>query len=279
MKVFEKRADITAFILQQKAAGQSIGFVPTMGALHAGHLELVSRSVKENDLTVVSIFVNPTQFNNPNDFKSYPRIQEKDLGLLETVHCDIAFIPSVEEMYPKPDQSSFDYGNLDKVMEGEHRPGHFNGVSQIVKKLFETVPANRAYFGMKDFQQLAIIRAMVAQQKISIEIVAHPTVREGDGLALSSRNLLLSKEQRANASHIYATLTKAKQLKDSCSVEDLKKWVVEEINKNPYLKTEYYDIVDDTTLQSIKDWNDSKNIIGCIAVFAGNVRLIDNMYF
>ena len=259
--------------------GKTIGLVPTMGALHEGHAALVKRCVAENDITVVSVFVNPTQFNNPEDLRLYPRTLDADCALLEKLGVDIVFAPDVEEMYPEPDTRVFDFGMLDKVMEGRFRPGHFNGVAQIVSKLFYAVGPGRAYFGEKDFQQLAIVREMVKQLQIPVEIVAVPIVREESGLALSSRNMRLTPQQREIASEIFKTLKMSVEMISKQSVEDTKKFVVDRINNQEGLSVEYFEIVDGNTLQSITDWNDSSYIVGCIAVFCGEVRLIDNIHY
>lgn len=273
--VAETKAKISKFIEE----GKSIGFVPTMGALHDGHLSLTAESVKENDITVVSIFVNPTQFNNPNDLKTYPRCIEQDLEKLSKYNPDLIFIPEVEEMYPEPDTRVFDFGHLDNVMEGKNRPGHFNGVAQVVSKLFDIVTPHNAYFGQKDFQQVAVIKQMVKDLKLNVNVVPCPIIREEDGLAMSSRNLLLTEEQRKNASKISETLFKACNLAADLSVNELKDWVVDEINKNPYLSVEYFEIVDDTYLQPINSWEENKVKVGCITVQVGKIRLIDNITF
>ncbi len=256
-----------------------IGLVPTMGALHPGHLELVKRCVRENDICVVSIFVNPTQFNDKNDLLKYPRTLEADCELLEKMGCDYVFAPEVEEVYPEEDIRQFDFGLLDKVMEGHFRPGHFNGVAQVVSRLFDIVTPDQAYFGEKDFQQLAIIREMTTQLDLPVTIVACPIVREGDGLAMSSRNMRLNSQQRKEAVLISKTLFESRKLADQMSVEELKSWVIETIDQSPDLQTEYFDIVDGDTLQSVSDWMDSDYIVGCIAVFCGEVRLIDNVLY
>ena len=257
----------------------TIGFVPTMGALHRGHLSLVKQAVLENQMVVVSVFVNPTQFNDPNDLEKYPRTLETDFKMLEPIGCDVVFAPNIKEVYREPDRRKFDFGALETVMEGKHRAGHFNGVAQVVSKLFDMVKPDKAYFGLKDFQQLAIIKNMVKQLKLSIEIVSCPTVREESGLAMSSRNKLLTAEQRKNAALIFETLTKAKEQKEQKSVEELTNWVVETINKNPFLNVEYFEIVDDEQLQPIINWSETNRTIGCVAAFCGDVRLIDNIVF
>ncbi|MBN2275632.1 MAG: pantoate--beta-alanine ligase [Bacteroidales bacterium] len=279
MKVFHHRRDISQHIASLKKEGKYIGFVHTMGALHDGHISLVRLAKQQNDITVVSIFVNPTQFNDKEDLKRYPRDLNADLALLENKKCDIVFVPDEKEMYPEPDLRVFSFGNLDKVMEGKYRPGHFNGVTQIVTKLFDITTPHRAYFGMKDFQQLAIIRKLVADYGYPVEIIACPIVREADGLAMSSRNKRLSHEQRKHAALISKTLYKAYQTGNSKPFDVIKKNVVDTINKDPYLEVEYFDIVDEKTLQPVKDWGIPCRKIGCIAVHAGDVRLIDNITF
>lgn len=259
--------------------GKTIGFVPTMGALHEGHASLVKKAVEENDFVIVSIFVNPTQFNDKNDLRNYPRTPEKDIALLNDLGVHYVFMPTESEIYPEPDTRQFDFGLLDKVMEGEHRPGHFNGVAQIVSKLFEIVKPHRAYFGQKDFQQLAIIRKLVKILNFNIEIVACPILREKDGLAMSSRNLLLDPEKRASAPLISKTLLDARNKMLEMSVKNLIDWVVNSINGDSHLSVEYFELSNAITLEPIKDWNDAEHIVGCIAVKAGNVRLIDNVIF
>lgn len=282
MKVINKTSDLQAIIKQFKNNGKSIGLVPTMGALHKGHLSLVKNSISNNDITVVSIFVNPTQFNNPNDLASYPRTVDKDLELLQTVGCDVVFAPEADDIYSKSETDSrfeFDFEGLDKVMEGKFRPGHFNGVVQIVSKLFDLVRPDRAYFGEKDFQQLAIIRLMTRRYNLPIEIVPCPIVREDSGLALSSRNSLLNDNEKQVAQHIYAVLNESRQFVPQTEVEELKQCVIAAIEQKPELKVEYFDIVDGHTLKSIGKWDEFDYIVGCITVFCGNVRLIDNICY
>jgi pantoate--beta-alanine ligase len=254
-----------------------VGFVPTMGALHSGHISLVKQAVNENRVVVVSIFVNPNQFNDANDLKRYPRNLEADLKLLEPTGCELVFAPNAEEIYPEPDTRKFDFGQLEQVMEGKHRPGHFNGVAQVVSRLFEIVEPHKAYFGLKDFQQLAIINKLVKMMKLPVEVVPCDIIREKNGLAMSSRNELLTAEERQNAALIYETLTNARKLTGEKSVSDLKNRVIETINKNPFLNVEYFEIVDSENLQPVKSWSDKGKKIGCIAVLCGKVRLIDNI--
>ena len=275
MKVVNTVAELNAALAPLKREG--IGFVPTMGALHAGHRSLVERARRENDTVVVSVFVNPTQFNDKNDLKNYPRTPEADCAILEAAGADIVFMPTVEDIYPEPDTRQFDFGLVDKVMEGATRPGHFNGVAQVVSRLFALVNPARAYFGEKDFQQIAVIKAMVEQLAIAIEIVECVIVRGDDGLALSSRNELLTPEHRAAAPHIYATISQCTSKMEAMSPAELTDWVVSTIDENPLLKTIYFEAVDARTMQRVEKWSDSERIQGCCAVQAGNIRLIDNI--
>lgn len=279
MKVIHTIKDLQAELSVLKAQGKKVGLVPTMGALHAGHASLVKRSVNENEVTVVSVFVNPTQFNDKNDLVKYPRTLDADCKLLEACGATYAFAPSVEEMYPEPDTRQFSYAPLDTVMEGAFRPGHFNGVCQIVSKLFEAVKPHRAYFGEKDFQQLAIIREMVRQMQFDLEIVGCPIVREEDGLALSSRNARLSAEERENALKISQTLFKSRTFAVTHTVGETLKFVEDAIAAVPGLRLEYFEIVDGNTLQKVDNWNQTSYVVGCITVFCGDVRLIDNIKY
>ena len=259
--------------------GKTVGFVPTMGALHDGHASLVKRSVSENDVTVVSVFVNPTQFNDKNDLKNYPRTLEADCKLLEAFFADFVFAPEVAEMYPEEDKRQFSFTPLDTVMEGACRPGHFNGVAQIVSKLFYAVEPDKAYFGEKDFQQLAIIREMVRQLSIGVEIVGCPIVREMDGLAMSSRNTLLSPEERNRALTISSALFKSLEYAKDNTLAMTRSFVEEIISRTEGLDLEYFQIVDGNTLQELNEWSDSDYIVGCIALFCGKIRLIDNIKY
>lgn len=279
MQVVNSISQLKVILNGYRDQSRSIGFVPTMGALHNGHLSLVSFSNRENDVTVVSIFVNPTQFNDKNDLKNYPRTLEADLALLDQNEVDIVFTPSEAEMYPEPDSRVFDFGNVDKVMEGAHRPGHFNGVAQIVSKLFAAVEPDKAYFGDKDFQQVAVIKQLVKQLELPVKIVPCAIVREPDGLAMSSRNVLLLPNQRKEATLISKTLFESQKLADSYDVENLKTWVIDTINKNSELKVEYFEIVDDVNLMPVKSWDEMTEKVGCIAVKVGNIRLIDNIRY
>lgn len=254
-----------------------IGFVPTMGALHAGHRSLVERARRECATVVVSVFVNPTQFDDKTDLKNYPRTPEADLRLLEEVGADYVFMPSVEEVYPEPDTRTFDFGMIDKVMEGATRPGHFNGVAQVVSRLFDLVKPAKAYFGEKDFQQIAVIREMVRQLRIPVEIIPCPIVRGEDGLALSSRNTLLDTAHRTAAPYIYKVLKAAVEKSHQTTPDQLAAWVTAQVESNPLLKVIYFQVVDAATMQQVRTWEESPAIQGCIAVQAGDIRLIDNI--
>lgn len=279
MKVIQTIKELQAELSALKTAGKTVGLVPTMGALHAGHASLVERSVAENDVTVVSIFVNPTQFNDKNDLVKYPRTLEADCRLLQSVGATIAFAPSVEEVYPEPDTRAFSYAPLDTVMEGAFRPGHFNGVCQIVSKLFDMVMPHRAYFGEKDFQQLAIIREMVRQMNYPLEIIGCPIVREADGLAMSSRNTRLSADERTTALNISRILFESQEFAKSHTLAETKAFVEEGIAAIGGLRLEYYEVVDARTMQTVGEWKDAEGIVGCITVFCGEVRLIDNIRY
>ena len=263
----------------EKYNSKNIGFVPTMGALHSGHISLVERCVKENDVCVVSVFVNPTQFNDKADLERYPRTEEADKKLLEAAGCDIVFMPGVEEMYPEEDTRVFNFGSIETVMEGKYRPGHFNGVAQIVSKLFDAVEPTRSYFGEKDFQQVAIIRDMVRQLNLPVEIIACPIIREESGLARSSRNELLSAEERKKAALISQVLSKSVNFAKEMSVDEVKNWVIDQFKTDEVFRMDYYDIVDGNSLQSVSSWEESDYIVGCIAVYCGKIRLIDNIHY
>ena len=254
-----------------------VGFVPTMGALHAGHRSLVEKARKECETVVVSVFVNPTQFNDKDDLKHYPRTPEADEALLEAAGADIVFMPTVEEIYPEPDTRIFEFGQIDKVMEGATRPGHFNGVAQVVSRLFDMVNPAKAYFGEKDFQQIAVIKAMVKQLGLTVEIVECPIIRDEDGLALSSRNTLLTKEHRDAAPHIYATIKQCADKMQAMTPAELSAWVTAEVESNPLLKVIYFQAVDALSMQQVSAWSESERVQGCIAVQAGDIRLIDNV--
>lgn len=291
MKVVHTITELKGLLGTFRKEGKSVGLVPTMGALHNGHASLVRRSLIENDVTVVSIFVNPTQFNDKNDLAKYPRTLESDCKLLESILEEvrqtksvselIAFAPTVEEIYPEPDTRKFSYPPTDEVMEGHYRPGHFNGVCQVVSKLFMIVEPDKAYFGEKDFQQIAVIKRMVADKKYPLEICPCPIVREVDGLALSSRNSLLTDSERKTALNISKILFASLEYAKEHSLEETKQWVIDQVNAVDGLEVQYYEIVDGNTLESLKTWDDSDYIVGCITVFCGSipVRLIDNIKY
>lgn len=277
MKIIRTVAELQDITLKEREAGRSVGLVPTMGALHQGHLSLVERARRENDFVVVSDFVNPTQFNNANDLATYPRTEEADRALLEQAAVDVMFIPSVQEMYPEPDNRLFDLGEVADVMEGPMRPGHFNGVAQVVSKLFEMSHPTRAYFGEKDFQQIAVIRRMVELQGYDIEIVDCPIKRADDGLALSSRNVRLTPEQREVAPGIHRVMVESLPMAADHSVAQVKQWVIDNINALPFMQVEYYEIVNPLTMQPVDTWETQP--VGCITVYCGDVRLIDNIKY
>lgn len=279
MKIIHTISELQAHLDEIKSLGRQVGLVPTMGALHDGHIRLVERCVQENDVCVVSVFVNPTQFNDKNDLVTYPRTPEQDAEMLRKAGCKYVFMPSDEEMYPEPDTRQFDFGTLETVMEGRFRPGHFNGVAQIVSKLFDAVMPDRAYFGEKDFQQLAIIRRMTKDLNYPIEIVPCPIVREKDGLAMSSRNRRLSSAEREKAPQIAELLAKSITFVSARSVPETVSYVVDGLAKDPTFLLDYYEIVDGDTLQPVSTWEESSYIVGCIAVYCGPVRLIDNIVY
>ena len=279
MLIVQTIAELKACLNGEREQGHSVGLVPTMGALHAGHASLVERSVKENDVTVVSIFLNPTHFNDKKDLERYPRTLEADCELLEKCGAQVVFAPSVEEVYPEPDTRVFSYPPTDAVMEGAFRPGHFNGVCQIVSKLFDYVEPDRAYFGEKDYQQICVIRRMVEDLKMDINIVACPVIREESGLARSSRNTLLSDDERQLAAHIYRVLSESR--KKQMSVAETHDFVVSEIDAIEGLKVQYFSIVDGLTLADVSTWDDAESVVGCITVYCGAVpiRLIDHIRY
>ena len=281
IKVFNKIVDLQNQLFEDRKQGKEIGLVPTMGALHEGHASLVRRSVKENDITVVSVFVNPTQFNDKNDLKNYPRTLEADCRLLDACGADYVLAPSVEEMYPTPDQRQFEYPPVSTVMEGAHRPGHFNGVCQVVSRLFYIVKPLRAYFGEKDWQQIAVIKAMVRHLGIKVQIVECDIVRDADGLAMSSRNTLLSKDERAIAPNIYKALKASVDYAKTHTVQETHDKVVSDINSIDGLDVEYFSIVDGNTLLDVDSWDASDSVVGCITVYCGKtpIRLIDHIKY
>lgn len=281
MKVLRTVKELTEFSRELRAQGKTIGLVPTMGALHDGHLSLVKRARGENDAVVVSVFVNPTQFNNPDDLSTYPRTEQADASLLEGEEVDAMFAPSVQEIYPSggDEGHTFDLGSVAEVMEGAMRPGHFQGVAQIVSKLLRLTAPHRAYFGEKDFQQIAVIRRMVQTENIDVEIVSCPIVREADGLALSSRNVRLTPEQRKIAPGIHKVLTESASNFSHRSISDTRDWVIKQINALPFCEVEYFSIVDGVTLQPVTAKDEASHIVGCITVYCGDVRLIDNICY
>ena len=277
MLVFKTIDETRKFVSQARELDQTIGFVPTMGALHPGHLELMRRAKKENDLLVVSIFVNPIQFNNAMDLKKYPRVLFKDLEMLKTIDCDAVFVPSVKEMYPEPINKTFDFGPLENVMEGAFRPGHFNGVAIVVEKLFEIVEPHKAYFGEKDFQQLAIIKSLVEMERIPVEIVPCAIVREKDGLAMSSRNVRLSPEERAMAPRIFKVLKEVAGKAGEMDPVLLQQWGMKQLQAEEAFDVEYFQIAEDATLQTIVNWQIGQGALAFVALKLGQVRLIDNI--
>jgi len=279
MKIISKTEEIRKILKSIRDKDKTVGLVPTMGALHGGHLSLIDACLATNDVTVVSIFVNPTQFNDKTDFEKYPRDIKNDLKLIREKKCNITFIPSETEIYPERDTRQFDFGLLDKYMEGKFRPGHFRGVAQVVSRLLSIILPDNAYFGEKDFQQLVIVNSLVRQLNLPVNIIACPIIREPDGLAMSSRNQLLTAAQRKSAARISSTLLKAKELSDKMEITELKEYVNNEINLDPNLKTEYFEIVEETGLNPVNSWSENVSKRGCIAVRIGSIRLIDNIKF
>lgn len=279
MQVVKTKSQLRAILDVERSKGRSLGFVPTMGALHQGHISLIERCVHENDFCVCSVFVNPTQFNDKKDLIKYPRQPEKDAAKLQKAGCNLLFMPDEQEMYPEEDTRLFNFGLLEEVMEGVYRKGHFNGVAQIVSKLFEAVQPDKAYFGQKDFQQLAIVRKLVEQLGMKVQIVACPIVREKSGLAMSSRNELLTAEQKEKAALISKYLFESLTFVSKKRPAEIREFVVNGINAEPMLRLDYFEIVNGTTLQSIHEWAESARVVGCIAVYCGSVRLIDNIEY
>ncbi len=277
MKIFNTVDGIRDEVVAMRAKGLSIGFVPTMGALHEGHLSLLRQAIEENDISICSIFVNPIQFSNEQDLSKYPRTLDDDCKKLEKAGCDLVFAPSVDVMYPDGENEKFYFGPLEEVMEGAHRPGHFNGVAVVVKRLFEICLPHRAYFGEKDFQQLMIIKVLVKQVNMPVEIIGCPIIREDDGLAMSSRNARLSPEERVNAAFIYKALSKIKMRAGQKPLEDILSRITERLNSVPGMKVEYLQVADENTLLPIKYWDDAENIRVFVATFLGEIRLIDNL--
>lgn len=277
MQIFEDILSTQKRLLELRSKGHTIGFVPTMGALHKGHISLVERAKKENSITVASIFVNPTQFNDKGDYTKYPRTLESDLKMLNGAGCDIVFTPSEKEIYPNPDTRTFDFGEMGNVMEGKHRPGHFNGVAIVVSKLLDIIKPDKLYLGQKDFQQVAIIKELIKQLHLPITVISCPTLREPNGLAMSSRNMRLTDTQREKAGIIYETLCGIKEKAASVNVEDLISWAKKNINGVNGFNVEYIDIVCANTLKTVKAMSDCDEVVVCAAVKTGEVRLIDNL--
>lgn len=278
MIIIRNNRDLEQYLNNIRQSAKTIGFVPTMGALHAGHISLIKQSLQQSDITVCSIFVNPTQFNDKADLERYPRMPEKDAKMLEEAGCNVLFLPDITEIYPEEDKRQFDFGTIDKVLEGAHRPGHFNGVGQVVSRLFELVKPNKAFFGLKDYQQLQIIKKLTSILKLDIEIVPCEIMREPDGLAMSSRNMLLSTEERKVATLIPQLLVEAKQnLLNGQSVNQVKEAALKKLNANPIYKPEYIEVCDAENLTSIDSLNNTCKSIILIACFVGKIRLIDNL--
>jgi pantoate--beta-alanine ligase len=277
MEVIEQVPALRHTVAALRCGGKRIGFVPTMGALHEGHLQLLRASARENDVTICSVFVNPTQFNNASDYTLYPRTLEQDIELLQTVGCDYLFAPNAGEIYPQQSVLQFSFGALEAVMEGEHRPGHFNGVATIVSKLFHYVQPHKAYFGQKDLQQVAIVRQLVQALSFDLELVAHPTVRETDGLAMSSRNKRLTASQRQQATQLYKVLQLAAADLHRKPIPVIKADVAAYLRQVDELQLEYFEVTDPYTLQPVADVREQEEVALCIAAFVGEVRLIDNV--
>ena len=281
MKIFDNIVDLQNELFCLRKANRKIGLVPTMGALHQGHASLVKQCVADNDITIVSVFLNPTQFNDPKDLERYPRTFEEDCKILNEVGADIVFAPTPKEMYPTPDNRHFEFPPTSTVMEGAKRPGHFNGVCQVVSRLFYITKPHNAYFGEKDWQQICVIKQLVKYLNLDINIIECPIIREESGLAMSSRNALLTSEERAIAANIYRILKESVAKKDSLSVDELQQEVINSINAIDQLEVEYFEIVDGNTLETVHSWNDSPYIVGCITVYCGAtpIRLIDHIKY
>lgn len=281
MKIFDNIVDLQNELFYLRKANKKIGLVPTMGALHQGHASLVKQCVADNDITIVSVFLNPTQFNDPKDLERYPRTFEEDCKILNEVGADIVFAPTPKEMYPTPDNRYFEFPPTSTVMEGAKRPGHFNGVCQVVSRLFYITKPHNAYFGEKDWQQICVIKQLVKYLNLDINIIECPIIREESGLAMSSRNALLTSEERAIAANIYRILKESVTKKDSLSVGELQQEVINSINAIDQLEVEYFEIVDGNTLETVHSWNDSPYIVGCITVYCGAtpIRLIDHIKY
>jgi len=279
MLIFKTKSPLIKHIqIIKQSENHSIGFIPTMGFLHQGQGQQIQRSIIENDITVCSIFVNPIQFDNKEDFEKYPRDYERDISFLKNLGCDILFLPDKDEMYPegyKP--KHYGLGFLEKTLEGLYRPGHFQGVAEIVRHLFEIVKPDKAYFGEKDYQQLLVIKKLVEILNIPVQIFSHPTIREGDGLALSSRNARLSQKDRAEASFIFEQLKVCKKLAETLTPQRVKEIIADNFSKNPFFELQYFELVDANSLKQINKWNETNKVIALVAAYIGGVRLIDNL--
>lgn len=276
MQIFRTIKEVKSFVDEKKQLGNVIGFVPTMGALHQGHISLIETSRKQTDITICSIFVNPTQFNNADDLKHYPRTPDTDIQMLQDAKCDILYMPDVNDIYPNNETQQFDFGKIGNILEGEHRPGHFNGVGQVVSILLKGIQPHKAFFGSKDYQQVMIVKELVKQQNLSVDIISCPILREPDGLAMSSRNKRLTVEERKVASLIPIIMKKATDLVREKGVTYAKLYVDEQIHQQPLMKLDYYEICDAESLDLLQDIY-NKRAISLIAVFVGAIRLIDNL--
>jgi pantoate--beta-alanine ligase len=279
MRILKTKTELVSVLEGYRKQNKSIGFVPTMGALHQGHISLIHTCIRETDISVCSIFVNPTQFNDPADLDRYPRMPAADTAMLQAAGCHILFLPEVSEIYPEKDTRAFNFGHLDNVLDGAHRPGHFNGVAQVVSRLFDVVRPDKAFFGLKDYQQVLIIKELVRQNNLPVEIVACPILREADGLAMSSRNMLLNEKERKAAALIPKVMNEAKRLREQGkTVEELKAFVEKSFSTDPIYKLDYFEICDSENLKSIDRFSDHIKPIALIACFVGKIRLIDNLF-
>lgn len=276
MRVFHKISDVGLYLAEKRKNGASIGFVPTMGALHEGHISLIAISRNQTDITVCSIFVNPTQFNNSTDLDKYPRTPETDLAMLEAAGCDVVYMPDVSDVYPNKDERRFNFGYLDTILEGAHRPGHFNGVGQVVSIFLEGIQPDKAYFGRKDYQQVMVVKELVQQLRLPVEIVACPILREPDGLAMSSRNTRLTREERLVAAHIPQMMQQALAIARESGIATAKANIQQEVSAQPLMKLDYYEVCDATTLEPLDSLKPGQQAVSLIAVFVGSIRLIDN---
>ncbi len=276
MRVFHKISDVGLYLAERRKNGASVGFVPTMGALHEGHISLIAISRNQTDITVCSIFVNPTQFNSSTDLDKYPRTPETDLAMLEAAGCDVVYMPDVSDVYPNKDERRFNFGYLDTILEGAHRPGHFNGVGQVVSIFLEGIKPDKAFFGSKDYQQVMVVKELVQQLRLPVEIVACPILREPDGLAMSSRNTRLTKEERLVAAHIPQMMRQALAIARESGIATAKAYIQQEVNAQPLMKLDYYEICNAQTLEPLDSLKPGQQAVSLIAVFVGSIRLIDN---